>query len=397
MHTSMFILRDEYLARMSILNSLSMVNMHAHQHLRSERTDGAGGKVNVLSGNDQGLLHVDFTPKEAIKLLEQSAIDSALSCVWIKADAASIFDVTQEMMGSKASEFTGERWDLWRYEKKQLNPATAKFEPMSGQKQFVILDGVLNPNECQMLVDIVSTRWSPVEPRYRQADVYVLNAPILSAHIQKRLDPYIPDVITDEFGQVWDLVGANNGFFRLIRYVVQKVDNYPEHYDLQVNRLDCGVLPGCQDDETKGRRCQVAKTMLTFNMYLNGNESFDGGVFTMLESPSVPLFDVQPKAGRAFLLRQGQTKGYLHTAASIDNGCKNILRMDFVYKKRCGYGARGASKLWTCGQCPEQFGDHDAAAMHEGIHDNPISEGYLQWKRRLNSLHIDPTVQNQKT
>ena len=90
----------------------------------------------------------------------------------------------------------------------------------------------------------------------------------------------------DPFACLQDLVGANNGFFRLISYVNDGTDKYPKHYDLPGNRLDSGVLPGCQDDPTKGRRSEVAKTMLTFNMYLNGPESFGGGTFTVYESPA---------------------------------------------------------------------------------------------------------------
>ena len=89
-----------------------------------------------------------------------------------------------------------------------------------------------------------------------------------------------------------DLVGANNGFFRLISYVNDGTDKYPKHYDLPGNRLDSGVLPGCQDDATRGRRSEVAKTMLAFNMYLNGPESFGGGTFTVYEIPATSTFDI---------------------------------------------------------------------------------------------------------
>jgi hypothetical protein len=55
-----------------------------------------------------------------------------------------------------------------------------------------------------------------------------------------------------------------------------------------------------------------------------------------------------------------------------------------VYKKRGAVAASEASPhLIGCDFCPEVFADSDAASLHEGIHDNPISEGYVEWKKRL--------------
>ena len=50
---------------------------------------------------------------------------------------------------------------------------------------------------------IVTSQWQPIEPRYRASDVYVLSAPLLSKQMEARLEPYIPDIITDEHGQQW--------------------------------------------------------------------------------------------------------------------------------------------------------------------------------------------------
>jgi len=132
--------------------------------------------------------------------------------------------------------------------------------------------------------------------------------------------------------------------------------------------------------------------MLTFNMYLNGSESFDGGLFTVYESPSVPWFTIEPQAGRAFLFRQGQTKGYIHDAGAIDltnhpKGHKSIVRIDFVYKRR-GSEVPEMARMTTCKFCPERFADEDAASLHRGIHDNPVSEGYEEWKQRLDATFV---------
>lgn len=339
------------------------------------------------TGGNQGLFNVDFAVKGATGILKQGDIDRKLSEVWRATKAGKIVDTTAQTVGVKFGEFSGERFNLVKYGKKKANNK-GKFEPVSGQNQFVIMDNILTPEECRAMHQIVTQKWKPIEPRYRASDVYVLNAPLLSRTIEARLEPYVPDTITDEFGQVWDLVGANNGFFRLISYVHDKVDKYPMHYDLPGNRLDNGVLPGCQDDETKGRRSQVAKTMLTFNLYLNGKDNFDGGQFTVFESPSAPLFSIEPQAGRAFLFRQGQTKGYLHDAGAIDltnhpQGHKTIVRIDFVYKRRGGAVA-AVEQLCKCKFCPERFASADAISLHEGIHDNPTSVGYSEWKQRLN-------------
>jgi hypothetical protein len=198
------------------------------------------------SGDEQGLFNVDFTVKEKVRLLAQSRIDKQLSEVWRTTQAGNIQDTTQETVGARYDEFTGERFNLVNYEKEERNATTDKFEPASGRNQFVILDNILGLEECKKLDEIVREQWKPIEPRYRESDVYVRCAPLLSKEMETRLQPYIPDSITDEFDQKWDLVGANNGFFRLIRYVKDKTDKYPMHYDLSGNRLDSGVLPGCQ-------------------------------------------------------------------------------------------------------------------------------------------------------
>ena len=38
---------------------------------------------------------------------------------------------------------------------------------------------------------------------YRASDVYVLSAPLLSKQMEARLEPYVPETITDEHGQQW--------------------------------------------------------------------------------------------------------------------------------------------------------------------------------------------------
>ena len=341
------------------------------------------------SGDEQGLFNVDFSITEGEGLRTQGDLDRELSEVWRTADASEIRDTTRETVGADYDVFTGKRFNLVKYEKTEANAVTGKFEPPSGQNQFVVLDNVLGEEQCKRMHELVTQKWKPIEPRYRESDVYVLNAPLLSKEMERRLQPFVPDSITDEFGQTWDLVGANNGFFRLISYVNDKRDKYPMHYDLPGNRLDSGVLPGCQDDETRGRRSEVAKTMLTFNMYLNGSESFGGGIFSVFESPSSPWFTIEPRAGRAFLFRQGQTKGYLHDAGAIDlsshpGGHKSIVRIDFVYRRR-GSPAPQMACMTTCKFCPERFADQDAASLHVGIHDNPVTPGYEEWKRRLDA------------
>jgi hypothetical protein len=39
----------------------------------------------------------------------------------------------------------------------------------------------------------------------------------------------------------------------------------------------------------------------------------------------------------------------------------------------------------ACKFCPERFADGDAASLHVGIHDNPVSSGYEEWKKRLDA------------
>ena len=103
----------------------------------------------------------------------------------------------------------------------------------------------------------------------------------------------------------------------------------------------------------------------------------------------MPWFTIEPKAGRAFLFRQGQTKGYLHDAGAVDlsnhpHGHKTIVRIDFVYRRR-GPEAPELAMMTACKFCPERFADKDAASLHDGIHDNPVSKGYDEWSARLDA------------
>ena len=108
-----------------------------------------------------------------------------------------------------------------------------------------------------------------------------------------------------------------------------------------------------------------------------------------MAGPSVAWFTIEPCAGRAFLFRQGQAKGYLHDAGAIDladhpGGHKSIVRIEFVYRRR-GAEAKELADMTACKFCPERFADKDAASLHHGIHDNPVSAGYDEWARRLDA------------
>jgi hypothetical protein len=350
---------------------------------------------------NKGLLGVKFSADAPEDLDRQRVLDNEMAEIWRSTEAGQIRDVTKSMVGDKYEEFTGERFNLVQYFK-QAADSDCSSQPLSGQNQFVILDNILTQQECSILDTLVKEKWQPLPNRYREADVYVLSSPQQSSAIAERLEPYVPDHIVDEFGLVWDLVGPNNGFFRLIRYVNDKRDRYPIHYDLPGNRLDSGVLPGCQDDETRGKNCQKARTFLTFNIYLNGKEKFDEGLFTVYESPSKPWFTLQPEAGRGFLFRQGQTKGYLHDAGAIDlsnhpDGFKSIIRIDFVYKLNEERSDPARVAAWerlrneedgerhTCPYCPEVFRCAEDLVLHEGIHDNPVSAEYECWKQKLDA------------
>jgi hypothetical protein len=322
---------------------------------------------------DAGLYAVEFGETREFALHVQATIDIRMARLWDLAIKSDILDVTRLLSGEHYETLMSERYNLWNY-----SPSR------SGQQQFLILDNILPSSACAEMDRLVSNNWQPIEPRYRAADVYVLSAIRFSRTLEIRLAPYIPKTITDEYDQVWDLVGANNGFFRLIRYVTHH-DNYPLHYDLMGNRLDNGCLPGCQDDESKGRRSEVAKTMLTFNMYLNGSESFDGGEFTLYNTPSNPMFTIEPKAGRGFVMRQGQTKGYLHSAGAVDlrnhpGSAKSLIRADYVYKQRSQDTTMPMSQ---CRYCPERFADKPALILHEDIHANPTSDAYMRWHQKL--------------
>lgn len=250
-----------------------------------------------------GLFGIDFEVKDPESITIQKLLDTNLSSVW--SSTKNIKDTTREHTGDHFEYFTGDRFHLFTY---------GRPEPQSGQNQFVILDNVLPFNQCRQIEQLITNNWKPLRHRYRDADVYIMHLPKFCQEIESALSSYIPFHIADNHGDEWEFVGLNDGFVRLIQYVKNATDDYPLHFDLQGSQLNIGNRGKFSFEH------DIVKTMLTFNMYLNGSETFSGGTFRVYDDPDTELFSIQPAAGRAFLFRQGQTKGYLHSADTINIG-----------------------------------------------------------------------------
>lgn len=332
----------------------------------------------------------------------EAEVDAAVANIFASTQA-SLKDASKEVMINGAfEEITSEHFRIWK-----LNFDNYRTD----QNQFRILDGILSYEESIRLDKTIVTGLPMEKNRYRPADVYHLAAPETAKAIENRISEYIPTRITDEHGLTWVKVGLNNGFLRLIRYV-NNGDSQPIHYDLMGNRLATGKLPGCQDDESKGST-SFCQTMITFNMYLNPpthndegglkTHHYDGGLFTVKKAPSHDWFVLTPQAGRAFLFRQGQSNGFLHDAGKTffedqtedsdpnPASFKSILRIDVVYKplflgKLMILKAKAKKEGSIDPQGPEIFKTKEQQELAKGIHDDILTDGYKQWKQRLDAF-----------
>ncbi|MDC8012518.1 2OG-Fe(II) oxygenase [Tahibacter soli] len=181
---------------------------------------------------------------------------------------------------------------------------------------FVIHD-FLAPHECADLIAQAVERGfasaaANYPPSYRDNERQVVDDPALAKHLLLRLRGRIPETITDADGSTWRLAALNERL-RLCRY--REGQQFRIHQD--------GVHHRGADERSR----------LTFMIYLDGPESFDGG--------DTVFYADGPRAEPAVIARVRPRRGSVivfdhalwHAGEPLTRGRKHILRSDLVYRR----------------------------------------------------------------
>lgn len=150
---------------------------------------------------------------------------------------------------------------------------------------------------------------------YRNNERQVVDNEILSAILFEKIEKYIPDKIEvtgiseDEHG-TWKLESLNSRI-RFCKYGENQYFN--KHLD--------GVHFISKDKQSK----------LTFMIYLNGNEEFDGGrtLFFNSKVDNKVIGSYEPAQGDLMIFDHN----FWHSGETVRSGNKYILRSDIIYKK----------------------------------------------------------------
>ncbi len=178
-----------------------------------------------------------------------------------------------------------------------------------------LIPDALGPAECQRLIARARAQGfrsaSPAyPPSYRNNDRLVLDDDELAASLFARLRAHLPQHLTID-GAGWTLVGLNPRF-RFCRYHAGQ--RFSIHRD--------GV-------QHRGDREQ---TLLTFMVYLNGADAFEGGAtrFFASRDPDGPVTaEIPPRAGALIVFDHT----LWHDGAPVTGGEKLIMRSDIFYRR----------------------------------------------------------------
>ncbi|GAM19332.1 hypothetical protein SAMD00019534_025070, partial [Acytostelium subglobosum LB1] len=200
--------------------------------------------------------------------------------------------------------------------------------PINGIEGGWILDNVLSPSECQLIVDRI---WSDnSDQEYKKLGIRVIRtseelATSLTARIVKHLpgkfETYSPSIKqTIE----WSLTGLSHRH-RFIRY--DQGQEFPTHMDGPYNQSD--------------RDTSYLTCLFFLNEY---GVDFEGGDLSFVENdsaasavqPSAPgdtyatktITTLHPKTGRVVIFPHK----LLHTSSPITKGHKFLIRNDIMYK-----------------------------------------------------------------
>lgn len=180
-----------------------------------------------------------------------------------------------------------------------------------------LLHGCLSKDECQQLISVCE------EVGFQQAKDYCFkyqsrfNDRLMSDDDQladflwKRVQPFVPEHVTDSFRKNWRVKGLNRRF-RICRY--HSGHYFGAHIDGEFYASD------------------REKSFYTCMLYLNGKgEDFQGGETRFLDIGSKRAkFDVDPKPGLGIVFYQKSRDTY-HEGCQLTAGTKYILRTDVMY------------------------------------------------------------------
>lgn len=197
----------------------------------------------------------------------------------------------------------------------------------------LLIHDFLAPHECaDLIAQAVARGFASAQadypPSYRDNERQVVDDPALAEHLLLRLRGWIPETRVDDGGSTWRL-SALNERLRLCRY--REGQQFRIHQD--------GVHHRGADERSR----------LTFMIYLDGPESFDGGdtVFYADGPRAEPdvIARVRPRRGSVIVFDHA----LWHAGEPLTRGRKHILRSDLVYRR---VGPRAES--------------HDAYVGHSG-------------------------------
>lgn len=222
---------------------------------------------------------------------------------------------------------------------------------------------VLSRGECEEMIQRFESIGYESAQRaypasYRNNDRIVLDDQELGRSLFERLKQCLPPRLVDSAGQGWRLVGLNERF-RCCRY--QTGQWFHIHRD--------GVY----------QRSEQVRSCLTFMIYLNGAEEFQGGdtrFFESKDSESPLLSRVAPEQGSLIVFNHD----LWHDGETVTKGRKYILRSDILYEREAEntVSIPHAGYVW----CVSELSDGRIAT---GSRDKTIRI----WDRKGSTLHLD--------
>lgn len=192
--------------------------------------------------------------------------------------------------------------------------------PIRG-KDIILVNSLLLPEECLSLISASESCGfgrTDFPKRYRGNLRLMLDDPSLAAAIWDRVKLAVPEEVEEDQCK-WKAIGLNE-CFRVAKYVPGDV--FGAHVD------------------TSFKRSTEEKSMYTVNIYLNGDQDFQGGstrFYNQSRRTDDVLYAVAPSPGLALIFRQPPSACYNHDGEEVRDGTtglKYLLRTDVMYRKQ---------------------------------------------------------------
>jgi WD40 repeat protein len=223
-----------------------------------------------------------------------------------------------------------------------------KEQILSGVGCCRLIPGTFTKTECLSLIRRAqSVGYSKASlyypPSYRNNERLVIDDHEFADRVFRRVRGQLPQIITDPDRTQWKLVGINERF-RLCRY--ESGQFFKIHRDGVYHRND------------------KIQSKLTFMVYLNGREEFDGGLTRFFESrdpQSQVIASIPPLAGSLIYFDHD----LWHDGQELLSGEKFIMRSDILYERvspcmgdseptpKSDHGHSGY--IWTLAELPNEL------------------------------------------